>query len=189
MSNYVDVVILCEDRQQEVFARHFLTGCGVQPRRIRAKVCPSGKMSGEQFVRQEYPKEVKTYRSRSAYLKIGLTVVTDADVKSVAEKLRELEDALEGDGQGRRQSAERIAVFIPKRNIETWIHYLQGEVVNEVDAYSKLLGREGDCKPSVRQLAGKPRYNLTEDVPQSLREACHELQRLLPEKQCAEQAA
>ena len=35
MSDYVQIVILCEDRQQEVFARQFLISCGIHQRRIR----------------------------------------------------------------------------------------------------------------------------------------------------------
>ena len=41
-----------------------------------------------------------------------------------------------------RQTDERIGIFIPRRNIETWIHYLQGESVNEIDEYAKFYGNE-----------------------------------------------
>lgn len=183
MSNYVEVVVLCEDRQQEVFARNFLINCGVHPRRVRYVICPGGKQAGEQFVRQNYPLRVKSYRSTCTYKTVGLVVMTDADKKTVTERLEELGNALVSDGLSNRQDGERIAVFIPKRNIETWIHYLQGEDVNESDVYPKLA-REGDCKPSVEQLAKKSHYRLTDDVPQSLRAACGELQRIFPEKQC-----
>ena len=74
MSNYTRFIILCEDRQQEVFARHFLVSCDVHPRRIRINISPKGQGSGEQYVRQEYPREVKLYRSKSPYLAIGLAV-------------------------------------------------------------------------------------------------------------------
>jgi len=124
VNDFVEVVVLCEDRQQEVFARYFLVSCGINPRRIRANICPKGKKAGEQHVRETYPKEVRAYRSRSAYQNIGLIVMIDADLRAVSERLRELDAVLGNDGQVRRHAAERIAVFIPKRNVETWIHYL-----------------------------------------------------------------
>lgn len=43
----VQIVILCEDRQQEVFARHFLKKRGFNGI-FRAKICPAGSQSGEQ---------------------------------------------------------------------------------------------------------------------------------------------
>jgi len=185
VSDFAQVVILCEDRQQEVFARHFLVSCGVHPRRIRASICPKGKLAGEQYVRETFPKEVRAYRSRSAYLNIGLIVMTDADVKSVTERQRTLDDVLGHDGQARREAAERIAIFIPKRNVETWIHYLMGEAVNETDVYPKLA-TEGDCKPFVARVAVKSEYRLTADVPPSLRLACGELTHILPHKRCVQ---
>ncbi len=187
MSNFVEIVILCEDRQQEVFARHFLVSCGVHPRRIRANICPKGKLAGEQYVRETYSNEVRAYRSRSAYLNIGLIVLTDADMKTANERRRELEEILGSRGEARREAAERIAIFIPKRNVETWIRYLMGELVNETDAYSKLP-LESDCKPFVARIAAKPEYRLTSDVPPSLRLACSELMRVLPTKRCVELA-
>jgi hypothetical protein len=42
MSEYTGIVILCEDRQQEVFARHFLINCGVRKQRIYVNVAPQG---------------------------------------------------------------------------------------------------------------------------------------------------
>lgn len=69
MNKYTRAVILCEDRQHEVFARHFLVNCGVNPKRIRVNVAPKGTGSGEQYVRENYPSEVKEHRSHN-YLNI-----------------------------------------------------------------------------------------------------------------------
>jgi hypothetical protein len=183
MSDYVQIVILCEDRQQEVFARQFLIGCGIHQRRIRVNICPRGRGSGEQYVRQEYARETRLYCSRSAYLTIGLVVMIDADVMSANERFDQLEGALVSAQQPRRRPDERIAIFVPKRNVETWICYLQGETVNEADVYPSL-SREGDCRPLVQRLAHKPVYRLTHDVPPSLQAACAELRRIFPAKQC-----
>ena len=183
MSNYTQFVILCEDRQQEVFTRHFLASYGVHPRRIRIKIPPKGQGSGEQYVRQEYPREVKLYRSKSSYLAIGLAVMIDADMLPVERRFTQLGNELKNDEQRERQAEERIAIFVPKRNIDTWIHHLQGETVNEADVYPKL-DKERDCKPLVQKLASKPVYRLTDSVPPSLQTAARELRRIFPEKQC-----
>ncbi|NER25589.1 MAG: hypothetical protein F6J86_24335 [Symploca sp. SIO1B1] len=64
--------------------------------------------------------------------------------------------------------------------IETWIHYLQGEAVNELQEYAKFDKDESSCKPYVENLAEQCRsQNIPEDTPESLQAACGELQRLL----------
>ncbi|MBC6452667.1 MAG: hypothetical protein GDA43_05235 [Hormoscilla sp. SP5CHS1] len=172
------VVILCEDRQQEVFARHFLQKRGF-PGPFAVKICPKNKQSGEQYMRELYPMEVKAYRSKKNYLAISLVVVIDADKYTVADRLHQLDTALEEDSQPRRQEEEQIAIFVPKRNIETWIYYLQGETVDEETAYPKLL-RESDCKSDVEELAQQCPRGLDENAPRSLHMACDELQKILP---------
>lgn len=176
----VQIVILCEDRQQEVFARHFLKKRGFTGL-FRSKICPSGSQSGEQYVRSQYPVEVKAYRQNRNRVSIGLVVLIDADTGTVQERFNQLAGILDEDAQENRQSHEAIAIFVPKRNIETWIHYLQGESVNEEDAYSKFDKNEAVCKVYVEDLADRCySQSLSEDAPQSLQAACGELQRLLP---------
>ncbi len=120
---YTQIVILCEDRQQDVFARHFLTSMGIAERhRIRTRFISPGKGSGEQYVREMFAEEVRTYRSRSSHLHIALAVLTDADILTVADRIHQLESALLSKSLAKREDHERIAFFIPKRNIETWIH-------------------------------------------------------------------
>ena len=130
MSRRIQMVVLCEDKQQEVFARHFLKKRGFQGN-IRFFLCPGGSQSGEQFVRSRYPLEVKEYRKQTNYLSVGLVVLIDADTNNIQDRLRQLDQALIEDAQEIRQPHEKIAIFVPKRNIETWIHYLQGENVDE----------------------------------------------------------
>ena len=176
----VQIVILCEDRQQEVFARHFLKKRGFAGQ-FRPKICPPGSQSGEQYVRTQYPVEVKAYRQNRNRVSIGLVVLIDADRGTLQEHLDQLAQALSEDTQQNRQPDEAIAVFIPKRNIETWIHYLQGETVDEETEYSKFEKNEAACKPDVENLAEQCRsQNLPENAPESLQVACGELQRLLP---------
>jgi hypothetical protein len=174
----VSIVILCEDRQQEVFARHYLIQCGVPRAKIRTNTCPKGKQAGEQYVREQYPIEVKAYRSKSSFLSIALTVVTDADTLAVQERLRQLDEALQASSQPGRQINERIGLFVPKRNIETWIHYLKGNIVDEKKPYPRLEC-ESDCKPLVEDLVRKCAIGLESDAPDSLQQACPELRRIL----------
>jgi hypothetical protein len=172
----VQIVILCEDRQQEVFARHFLKKRGFTGN-ITPKPCLEG--AGEQYVRDNYPKEVKAYRSKN-YLSGMLIVLIDADKKTVEERLKQLDDALIENAQELRQPHEKIAIFVPKRNIETWIHYLQGTNVDEETEYTKFK-KQSDCKPYIEQLVNQCyQGNLDENAPPSLKAACGELQRILP---------
>lgn len=120
MGRYTKVVILCEDRQQEVFARHFLVNCGINQRRIRVKHSPTGRGSAEQHVRQRYPVEVREYRRRRNQLYIGLVVVIDADTRSVADRFNELENELIRISPPGRQPDERIGIFVPKQQFPLW---------------------------------------------------------------------
>lgn len=176
----VQIVILCEDRQQEVFARYFLKKRGFTGL-FRTNICPAGSQSGEQYVRTQYPVEVKAYRQNRNRVSIGLVVLIDADRGTLQERLNQLAGLLEEDAQEKRRSDEAIAIFISKRNIETWIHYLQGETVNEEDAYAKFDKNETVCKTDVEDLADRCySRDLPEEAPPSLHAACGELQRILP---------
>ncbi len=171
----VQIIILCEDRQQEVFARHFLKQRGFTGT-FRSNICPSGSQSGEQYVRTQYPLEVQAYRQNRNRVSIGLIVLIDADTNTLLDRISQLAETIKEN----RQSNEAIAIFVPKRNIETWIHYLDGNSVDEEKSYPKLL-KEGDCKPAAAVLAQQCRsQSLAEDLPETLRLACEEFQRLLP---------
>ena len=182
MSKCTEAVILCEDRQQELFARYFLIECGINKRRIRVKIAKKGVGSGEQFVRENYPSEVKAFRSRN-YLNISLVIFVDADVNTVNYRLKQLDKELVSallnrNRRNRRQTNEKIAIFVPKRNIETWIRYLKGNKVNEEAIYSKLP-KESACKTFVKRLAHNYNEPLPEDAPHSLKKACIELARII----------
>ena len=189
----VKITLLCEDKQQEVFARYFLEKYGFKRQDIYSYPIPIGQ-SGEQFVRETYPNEVRKYR-QAINIKISnqrknarrttiivLIVMTDADNLSVKQRLNQLSSILQENNLPDRQKEEAIADFIPTRNIETWIGYLKGEEVNEEDkkTYNKFL-KESDCKPYSENLAERcQRQEKLEDSPESLNIACQEFQRLLP---------
>lgn len=178
MNDHSVFVVLCEDRQHEVFMRAFLVSRGISARRIRVEIALEGRGSGEQQVRRKYPEEVKSYRSKCNHLNIALAVMIDADMKRVVDRLNELDAFLAKNELDRRQSNERIGVFIPKRNIETWIHYLMGKIVDEDTPYTKLK-KQSECKPLVNELAQKCSQPLEQKTPPSLQAACTELQRIM----------
>ncbi|MEG5061787.1 hypothetical protein QUB60_27170 [Microcoleus sp. A2-C5] len=124
---------------------------------------------------------MKAYRQNKNRVSIGLVVLIDADMGTLQDRLSQLASILDQDAQDKRRSDEAIAIFVRKRNIETWIHYLQGESVNEEAGYAKFEQNEAVCKTSVEDLADRCySQSLPEDAPRSLQAACGELQRLLP---------
>lgn len=174
MSRNVNIVVLCEDRQHEAFARRFLGQAGKGMRVQRVEISPKGRGSGEQFVRKQYAKEVAYYRAKAHKVGQALIVLIDADGRAVSERVAQIEEAAVEGSQGRRQPGERIAVFAPARNIETWIAYLDGQSVNENDTCPRLR-RERDCQRHVEQLYQMCQQGaLRAPAPPSLEAACTE---------------
>ena len=178
----VDVVILCEDTQQEVFVRCWLEKKGFNPRKFRIRKSPGSKGSAEQFVRTQYPAEVQAQRQKASYSPIGssLVVAVDADILTVDIRKQALDRQLEIATQSKRQIDEKIALLIPKRNIETWIYYLRGHNVDEETAYPKFSKEESNCKADAENLAMAGSQDpLVVNAPPSLQVAITELQRIL----------
>ncbi len=74
----------------------------------------------------------------------------------------------------RRQADERVAIFAPARNIETWLAYLAGKNVNETDRYPRLI-RERDCQDQTQRLYEMCQQGAMEGTPpSSLVAACAE---------------
>jgi len=180
MNRYTEIAVLCEDLQQAVFIRAYLVERGVLSARIRVIPLPK-EGAGESFVRREYPREVRAYRKNARQKTIGLVVMIDADNHSVDEQHQEMNRLLQEVGISARQPKERIGVFIPRRNIETWIYFLQGQSVEEETAYPKFRRNESACKPYVKTLAQNVRQLLPNHAPPSLKTACREVARIFPE--------
>jgi len=164
---YSQVIILCEDRQHEVFIRHYLKKRHhITERQIRVIVCPAGRGAGEQFVRREYPIQVKLLRQK-AHLSKALVIMIDADKLSVKERLNQLVPL--------PQDNDKIVRLVPKRNIETWIHYLNNNdsSINEIDVYPKFE-KESACKPGIEKLVQFCINGLPNNYLPSLEIACIE---------------
>jgi hypothetical protein len=175
----VRVTLLCEDKQHEVFFRRYLKGVGYTDRDVRSEPYPKGRGAAEQYVRSQYPRQVRALRQFGH--QVALVVITDADRVTATERLRQLDATLQGHAPSQpRREDERIAVLIPRRNIETWIHWLLGDAVNEDMEYPRLTGRESECQPAVDRLVQlvESGAELPNDAPSSLRDALPTLRRI-----------
>ncbi len=74
----VSIVLLCEDSQTNSFVRRFLRRRGFDHRDITTLPLPGGSGSGEQWVRERYPDQLRAIRGKQAAY---LIVVTDADTR------------------------------------------------------------------------------------------------------------
>lgn len=129
------MVVLAEDDRHQRLVRRYLYRLGYSPHDIRFESLPSGRGSGEQWVREHYASEITKYRTRSTRAKTALIVAIDADTRDVDERHRQLRETLEQAGSTARADSEAIVHLIPKRNVETWILCLSGRPVDEVTDY------------------------------------------------------
>jgi hypothetical protein len=169
----VRLTLLCEDRQHEAFFRRFLSIKGYSSYEIRTEKAPHARGSGEQYVREAYNKQVKILRSRSYITSIGLLVVIDVDDKTVEYRHRQLDEVLDN----KREPHERIFIATPKRNIETWIHYLDDNPVTEEKIYPRLTGSESKCRKAAEKLA-EIISELPADAPDALKKSAEEIKRI-----------
>jgi hypothetical protein len=174
----VQVVILCEDQQQECFIRRFLILRRCESHELYVRKPRPGRGSAEQFVREEFPRELKAYRSRSSRCAVCLIVCIDADNLSVEERTNALMKACTDTGVSLRRNGEKVCFVVPKRNIETWLAYLRGEPVDEQGTYRKY-SCPSDCQGDVKRLDEMCRQQkLRPNVPPSLALACEEFKLL-----------
>jgi hypothetical protein len=174
------VTILAEDRRQQQLIFRYLRRIGLE---IHAMRLPPSAGSGEQWVREQFPKELNEYRSRSARAETKLIAVTDADTLSVEERLAQLDGRLRDDGVDLvRTDIEQVARLIPKRNIETWLLCLNGDVVEEGERDYKRTRNDWDdlIQPSANTLYAwtRPNAQIPNHCVPSLRHAIGELRRL-----------
>jgi hypothetical protein len=132
----VRFTILVEDRALERFVRHVLLEMGAHRREIRVLPFPVGRGSGKQWIDREYPRQVEAYRRKRSE-NIALVVGTDADEVTVQQRAQRLDDALRDAGCDARTQQERIALWLPRWNIETWLLFLRGDDVDEGINYKK----------------------------------------------------
>ncbi len=145
----VRFLILVEDRKLERFVRECLYALGVHTREIRVVDYLDGRGSAKQRIDREYPVQVQAYRRRCSE-NIALIVGTDADEQTVQQRISRLGQVLRQAELEPRASDERIAIWVPRWHIETWLLFLKG---HEVDESTHLKDRAGevDIKAAARE--------------------------------------
>ena len=172
----VRIVLLCEDSQTESFVRRFLGHRRFRHRDIFTIPLPHGKQSGEQWVRTQFPKELKAIRTRQqAYL----VVVIDADARTTADTKAWLDAECHTQKVTPRRRNDPVVIAVPKRNIETWFAFLKtGQEVDEQQQYPRLP-RVRDCRPLADELFRMcQEEQLTTAAPPSLVAAYPEYRKL-----------
>ena len=182
MGRNVQLVLLCEDRQHETFVRRFLRRSGWSTRRLRVEMAPPGQGAAEQFVRNRFPVELSSYRSKRHQVDQALIVVLDGDNQGVEARVDGLAQACQSKGISPRGQDERVAILVPTWRIETWLAYLDGKAVEEGRKDYPRLARPSDCQRHVDCLHDMCRRGaLRHPSPASLDAACQEYrQRLQP---------
>lgn len=143
----VRIVFLCEDSEHKQFAYRAFRKLDYHRRELRHSASPPGRGAAEQWVRERYATEVKAHRRRVSYQRVGLVVVIDADRNTVQKRAQQLVDELAHADQPRRETDERIAHWIPRRHIETWVAFLRDHTVDE-EMDCKSLVKSDDYRPA-----------------------------------------
>ena len=120
-----------------------------ESRRPPPAKAPSGQGSGKKWVTTKLVTEVRAIRSKP-HQQLAVLVGTDVDELEIADREKELSSALIEDGTGDRQGGERIAYWLPRWSIETWLKKLTGEEVDEETRYKHQVK-----KPNFKALAVK----------------------------------
>ena len=142
------VVVLSEDVRHQNFIRQFLYRCNYGPHDIRFEPLPSARGSGEQWVRKRYASAVAAFRSRSSRAQTALIVAVDADTDTIQHRADQLANELLDANYQPRAPGERIVHLIPKRAIESWVQYLNGESANETTDYRNTKDLDQLIKPA-----------------------------------------
>ena len=170
--------VLCEDKLTHCYIRRFLLAQGISGRKIFPLPLPADGC-GEQYVRLQFPRYLQVLRSKSFDSNV-LVVAIDADKKTLQERKLQLNEACEAANVSVRTETDKMLVFIPKRNVETWIKYFDGETVDEEQDYAHYLnGHESDCYSAAESMSEQfSKDNFTTELS-ALQEAYEEYKKLV----------
>jgi hypothetical protein len=162
------VVVLCEDQRHYHFVRGFFKAKGVRADRITPRMAPPGSGSGEQFVRDQFPRELKAHRARHG--NVLLVVCVDQD-RSGQDRVAELADACAGDAVPIPAHDDRLLTLVPARNIETWLYLIAQEApADETTDYKPRCRAAKPGKLGRRLAATCPTLELTASLRQARRD-------------------
>lgn len=148
---------------------------GYHRREIRIRMSPAGRGSGKNWVNGQYVVEVKALHSQG-YQSLAVLVGSDVDELTLGERMRQLEESLAIANVSARTPQERIAYWLPKWHVETWILALAGDSVDENMWYKNQL-TDVDCKQIGRAFVDRYRQRGDLGLP-SLANAFAETQRI-----------
>jgi hypothetical protein len=151
---------LCEDEHHYHFIRGFLNGLGWTNRDfINPEIAPAAEGAAEQWVREKYQQYAKTFRQRSHQgRKILLVVVIDADRLTVKERLAQFDI-----------DHDKLQLFlIPKRNIESWFHFIDHQDVDEEKSFRIQYKKGAKPKSYGKQSAALYQNRKDETLPPSM---------------------
>lgn len=169
-------VILCEDKLMACYIRRFLREQGINGRKISTIALPANGC-GEQYVRLQFPRYLRGLRSKNFDANV-LVVVIDADRESCTKRKKQLKDACTASNVALWSKDDKLLLFVPKRNIETWIKHFNGDVVDENDDYAHFLnGHESDCYPAAKKMSDAFSCSFSCKLP-SLQDAYNEYVRV-----------
>lgn len=183
MAKATEIVLLCEDKRHEQFARAFLRGfCPkIHRNRIRTRI-PPPVGDASQWVMQQYPQELKAYRSRANHMNVMLVVIVDADNLSTQARSDDLDSACLSAEVAIRWDKERVVYIIPKWAIETWILALAGNALDENKQITMTHKAKAQKQTTAmaQLLAELCKTQGQACLPASLVSACREFERISP---------
>ena len=183
MSRPAEIVLLCEDRQQETFVRRFLkrhSGPRAREvsRRLRVEMAHAGYGAADQYVVERFPHEVAAYRRQAGKRETRLLAMVDGDSGGIEQRTQQFDQACRDQRMEPRKDGERILILVPTWNIETWLSWLDGQEVDETRKDYPKLPKPSDCQSGVNELVTMCRSGkLRQPAPSSLVAACAEFNR------------
>jgi hypothetical protein len=130
---------LVEDRGHEQWIRGLFDHHGVSARRVTFELPVAGG-SGEQWVRENFPRVLQEHRTQKHQRDLWVLVVADADLQ---QRRRILEESIVKAGLEPISPSDRVVLLTPARNIETWAWCLLGNSVDETTDYKPNIIRSG----------------------------------------------
>jgi hypothetical protein len=97
-------------------------------RDVDVRLAPDGRGSASQWVVAAYPEVERTMRAARKQLNLGFLVVVDGNSVGRETRMQEL-----CGWPDRRSSTDRIAIWVPTWNVETWVLWLCARQVNGRD--------------------------------------------------------
>ena len=181
MSNRVDTALLCEDESHEKFIGKFLR----LKRRSYRRVFPNGYkaqakgsvQANNAFVLNRAAIEITA--ARKVPPKRALIIVIDGDKRGYASRCGEIAGRLKAENMAPLTDKERIALIVPCRNTETWVHHFAGNEADEKTDYKDFY-RNVEILPQAQAFAEWVSHGNAEEVADlpALNAAREELRRL-----------